>query len=291
MKTKKVIVNREKTKMTALRFGTKIGVYVDVSNMYRNGGQRMRYDVLRDFACRDDAEAVRLNAYVSYDVDRSEHDYDYREKQTGFHSALRDLGYKVVVKKVKWYKDDAGEYVAKANADLDLAVDALLQSQNLDRVLIASGDGDFVQVVRALQNKGCRVEIVALDNVSRELREEADMFMSGYLIPNLIPMPNERSQEWGTLGSYVRGWCYWHHRDQSYGFMRYLNEIASGLWLTDTRHPDSPYGTAFFHDSDLPNDVNPNDLPNRNLIFEFRLGEAQKGDGFQAGDMSLVNRF
>ena len=28
----------------------KVGVYVDVANIYNNGGQRMQYDVLREFA-------------------------------------------------------------------------------------------------------------------------------------------------------------------------------------------------------------------------------------------------
>lgn len=276
--------------MPDLRSTSRIGVYVDVANIYRNGGQRMRYDVLREFACRDNAEAVRLNAYVSYDVTRAENDLDYENRQTSFHSALRDLGYKVVVKRVKWYQDDSGRWVGKANADLDLAVDALLQSEKLDRVLIASGDGDFVQVVRALQNKGCRVEVVALDNVSKDLRQEADLFVSGYLVPNLVPINHDRQAEWGDANSSVRGWCYWHHRQQAYGFIRFLRRIAPGLWVTDTRNPDSPYGTAFFHDSDLPDGVNPDELPSRNVIFTCKLINAERAEGLQAVDISFTNR-
>jgi hypothetical protein len=200
------------------------------------------------------------------------------------------LGYKVIVKKVRWYNDEGGRKVAKANSDLELAVDVLLQSENLDRVLIASGDGDFVRVVRALQNKGCRVEVMALDNSSRQLREEADLFISGYLIPDLIPVEGDRQADWGTVGSYVRGWCYWHHREELYGFMRYMKQIAPGLWLTDTRHPDSPYESAFFHDSNLPSGVVFEDLPNRHLIFEFQLAETDRDEGFQCVDMSLVSR-
>lgn len=267
----------------------KVGVYVDVSNMYRNGGQKMRYDVLREFACRGSAEPVRLNAYVSFDARRAAKDVDYQSGAMSFHSALRDLGYKVIVKEVKWFQDESGESVAKANADLELAVDALLQSENLDRVLIASGDGDFVQVVRALQNKGCRVEVIALKNVSRDLRQEADMFMSGFLIPNLIPTATSRWQAWSETGSRVRGWCYWHHTQQSYGFIRYLREVTPGLWLTDTRHPDSPYTSVFFHDSDLPDGVEASSLPNRNLVFEFELSESERGEGVQASNIELIS--
>jgi uncharacterized LabA/DUF88 family protein len=272
----------------------KVGVYVDVANIYNNGGQRMQYDVLRQFACRDASEPVRLNTYVTYDTARAERDDDYRKGSASFHSALRDLGYKVIVKEIRWYEDENGRMIGKANADLDLAVDALLQSENLDRVLIASGDGDFVQVVRALQNKGCRVEIVGLENVASRLKQEADMFISGYLIPDLIPVNARGRYEpssgvWGEIGSRVRGWCYWHS-EQGYGFMRFLKTISPDLWITDTRNPESPYMTAFFHDSNLPSSLNPTNLPSRNLFFEFELAKSDRGAGVQAVEIELTNR-
>lgn len=271
---------------------SKVGIYVDVSYIYNNGGQKMQYDVLREFATRDFSEPMRMNAYVSYDRERAEWDETYRKGTQNFHSALRDMGYKVIVKDIQWYEDESGNRYGKANADLDLAVDALLQSANLDRVLLASGDGDFVQVVRALQDKGCRVEIMALDNVSSRLRHEADFYISGYLIPNLIPSQNFKPDMpvWGELGSRVRGWCYWHS-EQGYGFMRYLKHVSSGLWLTDTRHPDSPYSTAFFHDSNLPESVRPTSLPGRNFIFEMELIKSERGTGVQAINIELTSKF
>ena len=279
---------------TISKSNIKVGVYIDVANIYNNGGQRMQYDVLREFACRDGAEPVRLNSYVTYDSTRAERDEDYRKGSGNFHSALRDLGYKVIVKEIRWYEDESGRMIGKANADLDLAVDALLQSENLDRVLIASGDGDFVQVVRALQNKGLRVEIVALENVSSRLKQEADMFLSGYLIPDLVPVNSRQKYEptsttWGEMGSRVRGWCYWHS-EQGYGFMRFLKTISPELWITDTRNPNSPYMTAFFHDSNLPSQINPAMLPSRNLFFEFELAKSDRGAGIQAINIELASK-
>lgn len=268
---------------------SKVGVYVDVVNMYRNGGQRMRYDVLREFACRDMAEPLRLNAYVSYDAERAGQDHTYKEGINSFHSALRDLGFKVIVKEIRWYQDESGNRYGKADADLDLAVDAMVQSQHLDKVLIASGDGDFVRLVQALQNRGCRVEVVGLSNVSRALREEADLYVSGFLIPNLIPIEQDQQVNWGDVGSRTRGWCYWHHASQSFGFLRFMKTINNNLWLTDTRNPLSPFGTAFFHDSELPYDrISANQLPSRNLIFEFELTESERG--LQAVDIQLISR-
>ncbi len=277
--------------MTMIQSTAKVGVYCDVANMYRNGGQRMQYDMLREFACRDFAEPVRLNAYVTYDAERAQRDYTYRDGARSFHSKLRDYGYKVIVKEIKWYRDDSGSRYGKADADLDLAVDALLQSEKLNRVLIASGDGDFVNVVRALQNRGCRVEIVGLDNTSNALRREADLFISGFLIPGMIPMraPGSSRVEWGEIGSRVRGWCYWHEDERGFGYMRFLRKIAPGLWFTDARHPDSPYQTAFFHDSNLPSTVRPTNLPSRRHVFEFELQPSEKSEGLQALELELAS--
>ena len=278
--------------MTYTRSNARVGVYADVANMYRNGGQRMQYDALRAFACRDMAEPVRLNAYVTYDLDRASRDHTYRDGASSFHSKLRDYGYKVIIKEVKWFRDESGNRYGKADADLDLAVDVLLQSETLDRVLLASGDGDFVNVVRALQNRGCRVEVVGLDNTSLDLREEADLFISGFLIPGLIPIthggPNRA--DWGEIESRVRGWCYWNEIDRGFGYMRFLKEISPGLWFTDARHPESPYETAYFRNSSLPGEVRAHLLPNRNYIFEFELAESDRGEGLQATDIELVSR-
>ncbi len=277
--------------MTLVQSTSKVGVYCDVANMYRNGGQRMQYDKLREFACRDFAEPVRLNAYVTFDAERAKTDYTYRDGARSFHSKLRDYGYKVIVKEINWYRDESGNRYGKADADLDLAVDALLQSENLHRVLIASGDGDFVNVVRALQNKGCRVEIVSLDNSSHLLQQEADLCISGYLIPNLIPHSRGPQRlEWGEIGSRVRGWCYWHEAERGFGYVRFLKQISDGLWFTDARHPESPYGTAFFHDSNLPSVVRPASLPSRRLVLEFELAPSDKSDGLQALDIEMISK-
>ncbi len=256
----------------------RVGLYIDGANIARNGGYGMRFDILRDFACRDSGEPVRLNAYVVYDEDRGKTDRDYRVRSFNFHSTLRDYGYKVIEKKVAWYVDEAGNRFGKANADLDMAVDALLQSENLEKVIMATGDGDFVQVVRALQNKGCRVEAVAFQNVSSNLKREVDLYISGYLIPNLLPTNGtDPRKPWGDVGSKVRGICYTYNSTKNFGFMRYIARIGPGLWITDTRRSDSPYGTAFAHESSFDQSTDVHHLPSRDLIFEFDLAMGEKG--------------
>lgn len=268
----------------------KVGVFVDVANLTMNGGYGMRFDVLREFACRDGADAVRLNAYASFDEERARTDPAYRDGQRSFFDSLRDFGYKVITKTVKWYTDDKGNRYGKSNADLDMGVDIILQSQSLDRIVIGSGDGDFARVVQAVQNHGRRVEVMAFNSVSRDLRTEADMFVSGFLVPNLLPAgPPANRAAWGVPGSYVRGVCY-SHPGKGYGFLRVLKSVAPELWRTDTRSPDSPYLSVFLHDSQLPTGISPNGLPNRHMIFEFELAksEGQQG-GLEAHNVKLAN--
>ena len=249
----------------------RVGVYVDTDNITRNGGRGLRYDVLREFACRDGADALRLNSYTSFDRDRAQTDEDYKRNVQSFQAALRDFGYKVIVKHVKWYINEDGKRFGKANSDLDMAVDVLLEARNIDRVLLATGDGDFTKVARALQNMGCRVEVVAFDNVSGDLRREADLYVSGYLIPGLLP-GESRGPDWGEEGSRVRGLCHWYDSIKGFGFIRYLRSFSGPLWVTDTTREDSPYASTFVHSSELQRaGINTQELPSRRLILEFTL--------------------
>jgi hypothetical protein len=150
---------------------------------------------------------------------------------------VRDFGWKITVKYVRRYTDEAGNVSMKANADLDMAVDAMLQAEKLDQVILVTGDGDFLQVVDALQNRGCRVELIGFKNVSRALQQEVDAFWSGFLIPDLLPVSYEPRNEWGKPGSCVRGVCTKWFPDKGYGFLRFISHISPDLWITDPREP------------------------------------------------------
>lgn len=271
----------------------RVGVYVDVANIGLNGGRGMRFDILRRFAAREGANVVRLNAYVAFDQDRAADDSRYRSNTLDFYRILRDFGFKVVTKVVRWYADENGDRHPKANVDLDLAVDVLLQCRRLDRIVLLTGDGDFVQVVKAIQNEGCRVEVIAFKNVSERLRQEADVFVSGYLLPGLLPIQTNglTTVEWGQVGSRVRGICYDWRSERGFGFLRFLREISGGMWITDTRQVGTAYDTAFVHASELERaKIDPDELPSRDLILEFELAEGRR-DGFEARNIQALHRY
>src|SRR5688500_16662349 len=103
--------------------GLRVGVYVDAENLTRNGGERMQYRVLRNIACREAGQAIRLNTYIAFDERRAAGDRVYRDSMLEYYSAVRDAGFKIIEKKVQHYLDGNGIERSKANADLDMAVD------------------------------------------------------------------------------------------------------------------------------------------------------------------------
>lgn len=268
----------------------RVGIYVDGAYVSVAGGHGLRYDVLRDFAMREGAEPSRMNLYVAYDQDRARDDAGYRRGQENFCSVLRDFGYKVVQRALTWREDEAGNRFHDSGSTAALAIDALRQADGFERVVLVAGSPELVGLVRGLQDRGCRVEVIGFEQTAPELRAEADLFLPALLIPNLLPIPGQSDREaWGRVGGKARGVCY-NHSGKGYGFLRYLQEVGPGIWITDSRHPDSPFETVFFHDSQLPRNVAFHELPSRAHIFEFELTESDRfDDDVQAIHLRLIS--
>jgi uncharacterized LabA/DUF88 family protein len=271
-----------------LQQNIKVGVFVDAENIRYNGGYQLRYDILRRFAGRYNGSLLRLNTYIAFDKERARDDYDYAKRANAYQQMVRDFGWKIIVKEVRRYTDDEGNVTTKANADLDMAVDAMVQSERLDLVLLVTGDGDFLQVVTALQDRGCRVELLAFRNVSQMLKRQADDYFPGYLIPDLLPISYEPRNDWGAPGSCVRGVCSKWFPEKGYGFLRFLKKIDPNLWITDPREPDSPYESAFCHANELAEGVSDEVLMNRDSILEFYVELSDKDTGLVAKNIRLV---
>ena len=63
------------------------------------------------------------------------------------------------------------------------------------------------------------------------------------------------------------------------------------MWKTDSRQSDSPYGSVFCHDSQLPAEVLPSDLPSRSLVLEFELARAEgRENSLQAVNVQVPRR-
>lgn len=209
----------------------RIGVFVDGSNIKSCGGFGMDYHVLRELAIRDGSEPVRMNTYIAYDEERARTDFDYRVRNQGYHTAVRAAGFKVVIKPVKWFVDsDTGSRVPKSNADLDMAVDMLLQTRRLDQVLLCTGDGDMAKVVQALQDRGIRVSVLAFNNVSHDIRTMSDEYIDGFMIPNLLDPKKTDIPSHVTGDTFAVGRISSYSMDRRVGRISFLRDVPENLW-------------------------------------------------------------
>lgn len=64
-------------------------------------------------------------------------------KQQSFYQKLKSMGYTLVIKPVKIYKQPGGKQVRKANCDVDLTFYAMRDKERFDRGIFLTGDGDF----------------------------------------------------------------------------------------------------------------------------------------------------
>jgi uncharacterized LabA/DUF88 family protein len=91
-----------------------------------------------------------------------------------FYLKLKQFGYELHLKPVKFYEQDDGTARRKANCDVDMAFWLMREKDNFDRVVILSGDGDFLPVLKYLREVGKEVIILARGpRTAREIRQFA----------------------------------------------------------------------------------------------------------------------
>ena len=91
-------------------------------------------------------------------------------QQAKFYRKLESFGYKLFLKPVKRY--DNGKFnipLRKANCDVDLTVEAMANIESFDRVLVLSGDGDFLPLYKCLEKN--KKGVYVLSRTSRTARE------------------------------------------------------------------------------------------------------------------------
>src|ERR1700742_1271722 len=99
-------------------------------------------------------------------------------------------GFAVVTKPLKEFTDAQGRCRVKGNMDIEVAIDVMEMADQVDHIVIFSGDGDFRRLVEAAQKKGRRVSVVSTIRtqppmVSDDLRRQADNFIE---LEELKPM-------------------------------------------------------------------------------------------------------
>jgi uncharacterized LabA/DUF88 family protein/cold shock CspA family protein len=244
----------------------KAGIFLDMENLVINGGWGMRLEAVKELVEAQGTTILRANAYMAVDSNRERYDIEYREKSQKYRDRIRMAGFHIVEKEIKRFRNEDGTETVKANADLDMAVDAILQAENLDYIMLGTGDGDFLRLVRALQNKGKRVDALAFSNVSSELKREVDYYFPGSIMPKILPISDnaQKTKYRGVLETV---------KEKGFGFLSTrtgfkVTDIDSGIFCHITQVREN--GATITNERFL-------ELAKRNAIIEFDRVESVKG--------------
>ncbi len=148
--------------------GQRVGVFVDIQNLYYSA--RHLYRAYVDFGRIIEVGVGKgqLVRAIAYGIKA------HIPKQKKFFVALREAGFEVKLKDLQVFPGG----VKKGNWDVGMAVDMIRLADKLDVVVLASGDGDFVDLVEYLQNRGIYVVVIAFgQSASSQLIEQADAFV------------------------------------------------------------------------------------------------------------------
>ncbi len=109
-------------------------------------------------------------------------------------------GFTLVTKPVKEFTDDQGRRKIKGNMDIEIAVDMLNISDQLDHVVLFSGDGDFRRLLEAVQRRGVRATVVSSNRtqpsmIADELRRQADQFLDIETMRDVFGRPTSRGAD------------------------------------------------------------------------------------------------
>lgn len=147
----------------------RVGVFVDVQNLYYSA--RFIYKTKVNFLSILN-EAVRgrnLIRAIAYVIKA-----DVKDEEN-FFEALKSFGYEVRAKDLQVFYGGA----KKGDWDVGIAMDMIELAPKLDAVVLVSGDGDFVPLIKHVKHAlGCFIEVIAFGkSCSQKLIEEADNFI------------------------------------------------------------------------------------------------------------------
>ncbi|MBI4160369.1 MAG: NYN domain-containing protein [Candidatus Yanofskybacteria bacterium] len=111
-----------------------------------------------------------------------------------FYLKLKQFGYQLYLKPVKLYEQEDGTTRRKANCDVELAFYLMKEKDDFDRVIVLSGDGDFLPVLKYLREIGKEVIILARGpRTAREIRQFAGSnFRDFEYLKYLLQMPESK---------------------------------------------------------------------------------------------------
>ena len=135
----------------------RVAIFVDVQNIYYTTRQifhcNFNYNVFFEEVTKG-RELVKANAYA---IDRGD------SKQQGFQNILKGIGFDIQLKPFIQRSDGS----AKGDWDVGITLDAIELAEQVDVIVLASGDGDFdLLAKRAKERFGTQVEVYGVHKLT-----------------------------------------------------------------------------------------------------------------------------
>ena len=146
----------------------KVAIFVDVQNIYYTTrdiyGRSFNYKYFWE-KIKFKYNIIKANAYA---IDRGD------EKQQKFQYALQSIGFNIKLKPYITRADGS----TKGDWDVGITIDILDSAQEVDKIILLSGDGDFDLLVKTVINKyRCMVDIYGVKELTaNSLIESASSF-------------------------------------------------------------------------------------------------------------------
>ena len=255
----------------------RIGIFIDYENVRLNGGYSMNIHIIRKIANYAGANLMLGRVYMGFDKERWNTDMKFRNDRQSYMNALASFGFDVVDIEIQKYVDTTSKTSRiKANADVELSWDVAMSKDKLDMIIIVTGDGDFNYMVEDLHgsHNSKLVQVIGFNNVSAKYLESPfhDLYISGYLIPDLIQFDKELSK---ISGNWYRGIVVnqnVNEKGDRFVFLKYYTfDMVNGLVSN----------TAYYSCNNSPEIKSWN---YKKMIYEFQLAEG-KGESPTAINM------
>lgn len=151
----------------------RVGVFVDTQNLYHSARdyyeRTVNFETLLRYSVRE-RDLIRAVSYVvERDGDTSAWPFIYK---------LSTLGYKVRRMNLHvHHTTETGKTIWEGNWDMGICADMVRLAEHLDVIVLGSGDGDFMDILEVLMERGKRVEVIAFkETTAQRLIDGVDRF-------------------------------------------------------------------------------------------------------------------
>ena len=158
------------------------GVFVDGSNvmwgsLMMKQNERWFIDFNKFMVwLNDNHNPVFVKYYGTVDTKPKTAKFKMRaQSEAQLYAKMGKMGYEIITKPLKYIKHKNGKFTTKGDMDIEIALGVIKQLDNLDSIVLVSGDSDYLALMQLIHSQGKSVHIISFRKLlSWELRTFAE---------------------------------------------------------------------------------------------------------------------